>query len=177
MLLKREVDEEDDELGGGDEDELDAYADEEPDCSSPMVRPLELRFQEQQRHGQPMDDADACSPSKRRRRGRWPGDDLKRASGAAADVALAPPPASFSAVGGAQSSLKLLKAVLPPISQEQFDAYSFLDTDELVASVRDLLGQHSISQRLFGEAVLGLSQGSVSDLLVSGFWAHGCSFP
>jgi CUT domain len=28
-----------------------------------------------------------------------------------------------------------------------------------------MLGQFSISQRLFGEAVLGLSQGSVSDLL------------
>ena len=31
--------------------------------------------------------------------------------------------------------------------------------------VKDLLSSYSISQRLFGEACLGLSQGSVSDLL------------
>lgn len=34
-----------------------------------------------------------------------------------------------------------------------------------VEQIKDVLGQFSISQRLFGEAVLGLSQGSVSDLL------------
>ena len=31
--------------------------------------------------------------------------------------------------------------------------------------IKEILSQYSISQRLFGEAVLGLSQGSVSDLL------------
>ena len=31
--------------------------------------------------------------------------------------------------------------------------------------IKEVLSQFSISQRLFGEAVLGLSQGSVSDLL------------
>ena len=31
--------------------------------------------------------------------------------------------------------------------------------------IKEVLSQYSISQRLFGEAVLGLSQGSVSDLL------------
>ena len=31
--------------------------------------------------------------------------------------------------------------------------------------IKDILSQYSISQRLFGESVLGLSQGSVSDLL------------
>jgi len=40
-----------------------------------------------------------------------------------------------------------------------------VDTEAVVAEVRDLLALHSISQRLFGEHVLGLSQGSVSDLL------------
>ena len=63
------------------------------------------------------------------------------------------------------SSQRPLKAVLPPITQEQFDKYSNINTDELVKQVKDGLSQFSISQRLFGECVLGLSQGSVSDLL------------
>lgn len=57
------------------------------------------------------------------------------------------------------------RAVLPPISQEQFDLYANINTDDLVKQVKDVLSQYSISQRLFGEYVLGLSQGSVSDLL------------
>ena len=35
----------------------------------------------------------------------------------------------------------------------------------LIFQVKESLSQYSISQRLFGESVLGLSQGSVSDLL------------
>lgn len=58
-----------------------------------------------------------------------------------------------------------LRAVLPPITQEQFDRYSNVNTDELVKRVKETLSQYSISQRLFGENILGLSQGSVSDLL------------
>lgn len=65
----------------------------------------------------------------------------------------------------AQHPQRPLKAVLPPITQEEFDRYSTVDTDDLVKKVKDALGQFSISQRLFGENVLGLSQGSVSDLL------------
>ncbi|KAL5016636.1 hypothetical protein ScPMuIL_006225 [Solemya velum] len=60
---------------------------------------------------------------------------------------------------------KPLKAVLPPITQDQFDKYSNVGTEELVKLVKETLSQYSISQRLFGENVLGLSQGSVSDLL------------
>jgi hypothetical protein len=60
---------------------------------------------------------------------------------------------------------KPLKSVLPPVSQEQFDKYTFINTDDLVRRVKDLLSKYSISQRLFGEYILGLSQGSVSDLL------------
>ena len=60
---------------------------------------------------------------------------------------------------------KQLKCVLPPVSQEQFDKYSQINTDDLVRKVKDLLSKFSISQRLFGECILGLSQGSVSDLL------------
>uniref|UniRef100_A0AC35GR00 DNA-binding protein SATB n=1 Tax=Panagrolaimus sp. PS1159 TaxID=55785 RepID=A0AC35GR00_9BILA len=52
-----------------------------------------------------------------------------------------------------------------PIVQEQFDKYSYLNTENLVKQVKDFLTRHSISQRQFGEKVLGLSQGSVSDLL------------
>ncbi|XP_055946215.1 homeobox protein cut-like isoform X2 [Argiope bruennichi] len=58
-----------------------------------------------------------------------------------------------------------MKAVLPPITQQQFDHYNNLNTEEIVKRVKEQLSQYSISQRLFGESVLGLSQGSVSDLL------------
>lgn len=52
-----------------------------------------------------------------------------------------------------------------PIIQEQFEKYPVLDTEEVVKQIKDYLSRHSISQRQFGENVLGLSQGSVSDLL------------
>ncbi|XP_022254513.1 homeobox protein cut-like isoform X2 [Limulus polyphemus] len=57
------------------------------------------------------------------------------------------------------------RAVLPPITQQQFDQYNNLNTEDIVKNVKEQLSQYSISQRLFGENVLGLSQGSVSDLL------------
>lgn len=58
-----------------------------------------------------------------------------------------------------------MRAVLPPITQQQFDQYNNLNTEDIVKQVKEQLSQFSISQRLFGESVLGLSQGSVSDLL------------
>ncbi|CAL4090804.1 unnamed protein product, partial [Meganyctiphanes norvegica] len=64
-----------------------------------------------------------------------------------------------------QINNKPLKAVLPPITQQQFDMYSQMNTEDIVKKVKEQLSQYSISQRLFGESVLGLSQGSVSDLL------------
>lgn len=63
------------------------------------------------------------------------------------------------------SNQRQAKAVLPPITQQQFDQYNNLNTEEIVKKVKEQLSQYSISQRLFGENVLGLSQGSVSDLL------------
>ncbi|CAH1118355.1 unnamed protein product [Phaedon cochleariae] len=63
------------------------------------------------------------------------------------------------------SNNRPLKAVLPPITQQQFDLYNNLNTEDIVKRVKEQLSQYSISQRLFGESVLGLSQGSVSDLL------------
>lgn len=63
------------------------------------------------------------------------------------------------------TALQPTRVVLPPISQEQFDLHANINTDDLVRRIKDVLSQYSISQRLFGECVLGLSQGSVSDLL------------
>jgi len=50
--------------------------------------------------------------------------------------------------------------ILPPITAEQLKHCSYLNTDEIVSAVRSTLADYSISQRLFGEAVLGLSQAS-----------------
>ncbi|VDP78478.1 unnamed protein product [Schistosoma mattheei] len=55
--------------------------------------------------------------------------------------------------------------VLPPLKQEDIDKYSELSTEEITHRTRSILSQYSISQRLFGAYILGLSQGSVSDLL------------
>lgn len=54
---------------------------------------------------------------------------------------------------------------LQPLTQEQYDTYTSLDTELLVKQIKDFLTVNSISQRQFGEFILGLSQGSVSDLL------------
>ena len=42
---------------------------------------------------------------------------------------------------------------------------SEIDTLELTSRVKDVLQFNNLGQKLFGEAVLGLSQGSVSELL------------
>ena len=75
------------------------------------------------------------------------------------------PSPSLSSSNFGTNGSKPLKCVLPPVSQEQFDKYASINTDDLVRKVKDLLSKFSISQRLFGECILGLSQGSVSDLL------------
>ena len=66
------------------------------------------------------------------------------------------PPISFSSGGG--GAQRPLRNTLPPISQQQFDRYSHVNTDDTVRRIKEILSQYSISQRLFGEAVLGLSQ-------------------
>ena len=40
-----------------------------------------------------------------------------------------------------------------------------LDTVAMTQRIKDVLQYHNLGQKLFGEAVLGLSQGSVSELL------------
>ena len=63
------------------------------------------------------------------------------------------PPVSFS-----PTSQRPLRSTLPPITQQQFDRYSHVNTDDTVRRIKEILSQYSISQRLYGEAVLGLSQ-------------------
>ena len=58
------------------------------------------------------------------------------------------------------TSAETTRYALPPITAEQLKRCSYLNTDEVVAAVRSTLADYSISQRLFGEAVLGLSQAS-----------------
>ncbi|TKR65022.1 hypothetical protein L596_025486 [Steinernema carpocapsae] len=54
---------------------------------------------------------------------------------------------------------------LPAVTDEQFEKYPYLNTDQVVKDIKDYLQSNCVSQRRFGEQILGLSQGSVSDLL------------
>ena len=57
-------------------------------------------------------------------------------------------------------------SLLPHASQPfQPEPSSEIDTMEITTKVKDVLLFHNLGQKLFGEAVLGLSQGSVSELL------------
>ncbi|KAG7483814.1 hypothetical protein MATL_G00042270 [Megalops atlanticus] len=62
---------------------------------------------------------------------------------------------------------KPTKAVVAPLTPEQYELYMYqeVDTVELTQQVKDKLAKNGICQRIFGEKVLGLSQGSVSDML------------
>jgi len=52
------------------------------------------------------------------------------------------------------------------LKHDRYDLYYYFQLHGLYCvQIKEVLSQFSISQRLFGEAVLGLSQGSVSDLL------------
>jgi len=57
-------------------------------------------------------------------------------------------------------------SILPHTSQpSQSESSPEIDTLEITTKVKDVLQFHNLGQKLFGEAVLGLSQGSVSELL------------
>ncbi|XP_051887965.1 homeobox protein cut-like 2 isoform X2 [Pristis pectinata] len=60
-----------------------------------------------------------------------------------------------------------LKPTVPPLTPEQYEMYMYreVDTLELTRQVKEKLAKNGICQRIFGEKVLGLSQGSVSDML------------
>jgi homeobox protein cut-like len=63
------------------------------------------------------------------------------------------------------SSTKHTKTALTPLREQDTSKYRYINTMELVQTVKDILSRYSISQRHFGEKILGLSQGSVSDIL------------
>ena len=44
-------------------------------------------------------------------------------------------------------------------------SHEWIDTVNVASRIKEVLNDHNIGQRLFGEHVLGLSQGSVSDIL------------
>ncbi|XP_010874586.3 homeobox protein cut-like 2 isoform X2 [Esox lucius] len=62
---------------------------------------------------------------------------------------------------------RTLKPTVPPLTPEQYEIYMYreVDTIELTRQVKEKLAKNGICQRIFGEKVLGLSQGSVSDML------------
>ncbi|CAF3670769.1 unnamed protein product [Rotaria sp. Silwood1] len=64
-----------------------------------------------------------------------------------------------------QSTIKHNKTILIPLTEQDILKYRYINTMELVQTIKDILSRYSISQRHFGEKILGLSQGSVSDIL------------
>ncbi|XP_035391701.1 homeobox protein cut-like 1 isoform X4 [Electrophorus electricus] len=62
---------------------------------------------------------------------------------------------------------KAAKPAVTPLTPEQYEHFMYqeVDTVELTQQVKDKLAKNGICQRVFGEKVLGLSQGSVSDML------------
>lgn len=63
------------------------------------------------------------------------------------------------------STTKSSKTTLLPLTEQELSKYRTINTLELVQAIKDILSRYSISQRHFGERILGLSQGSVSDIL------------
>ncbi len=57
------------------------------------------------------------------------------------------------------------KIILLPLTEQDISKYRSINTLELVQTIKDILSRYSISQKYFGEKILGLSQGSVSDIL------------
>jgi len=97
-------------------------------------------------------------------------------------IAVIPPPGAFFPLSPAffhpallldlqRYSSTLCDSVVDPslllhASQlAQPDSSPEIDTLEITTKVKDVLQFHNLGQKLFGEAVLGLSQGSVSELL------------
>uniref|UniRef100_A0AAY5F1D9 Homeobox protein cut-like n=1 Tax=Electrophorus electricus TaxID=8005 RepID=A0AAY5F1D9_ELEEL len=78
------------------------------------------------------------------------------------------PPCGGGRVGYYPSYIpRTLKPTVPPLTPEQYEMYMYreVDTIELTRQVKEKLAKNGICQRIFGEKVLGLSQGSVSDML------------
>ncbi|XP_066500302.1 homeobox protein cut-like 2 isoform X2 [Hoplias malabaricus] len=78
------------------------------------------------------------------------------------------PPCGGARIGYYPSYIpRTLKPTVPPLTPEQYEMYMYreVDTIELTRQVKEKLAKNGICQRIFGEKVLGLSQGSVSDML------------
>ncbi len=82
-------------------------------------------------------------------------------------VVTATAPTTTALSGNGKSSPFAATAKKRRLSRRQLAAFSatHIDTVEIVTRVKALLVDRAIGQRLFGAAVLGLSQGSVSQLL------------
>ncbi|XP_060765292.1 homeobox protein cut-like 1 isoform X3 [Neoarius graeffei] len=78
-------------------------------------------------------------------------------------------PHSSPSPSSSSSSLqtKQTKATITPLTSEQYERFMYeeVDTVELTQQVKEKLAKNGICQRVFGEKILGLSQGSVSDML------------
>ncbi|XP_060752036.1 homeobox protein cut-like 1 isoform X1 [Tachysurus vachellii] len=63
--------------------------------------------------------------------------------------------------------MKQVKTTMVALTSEQYERFMYLEVDtmELTQQVKEKLAKSGICQRVFGEKVLGLSQGSVSDML------------
>ena len=58
-----------------------------------------------------------------------------------------------------------IRRSLPALTPQQYDENKCLDTLDIARQVREKLARGNIPQRVFGDFVIGLSQGSVSDIL------------
>ncbi|XP_062869877.1 homeobox protein cut-like 1 [Trichomycterus rosablanca] len=75
-----------------------------------------------------------------------------------------PVPRSSSSSCSSSSSVRAPVTALTPEQYERFQ-YRDVDTLELTRRVKEKLAKSGVCQRVFGEKVLGVSQGSVSELL------------
>uniref|UniRef100_F6YGU2 Homeobox protein cut-like n=1 Tax=Monodelphis domestica TaxID=13616 RepID=F6YGU2_MONDO len=94
-------------------------------------------------------------------------DELPKAGDMKLEGAGAEPPGSGRLTYYPAYVPRTLKPTVPPLTPEQYEMYMYreVDTLELTRQVKEKLAKNGICQRIFGEKVLGLSQGSVSDML------------
>ncbi|CAL8086707.1 unnamed protein product [Calicophoron daubneyi] len=88
------------------------------------------------------------------------------------DSSVLQPPGHERVVANSSGTRKPRKAPLPiehppipPLTEEDINKLGELNTEEVAENVRTELRRSAISQRIFGAIVLGLSQGTVSELL------------
>ena len=72
---------------------------------------------------------------------------------------------SISPLSPAIIARREIRKSLPGLTPQQYDENKCLDTLDIARQVREKLARGNIPQRVFGDFVIGLSQGSVSDIL------------